>query len=99
MYMYVYIYKSCYKIFVLQKSILFINQGARISLGPVVRITPDEVHLSDPSHYDTIYRVGTKFSKPASFYHAFGVKRAAFLLPSNDAHRIRRSAMSPFFSQ
>src|SRR6266702_4331392 len=39
--------------------------------GPVIRIGPDEVHLSDPDNYDKINRVGTKFSKDGAFYGAF----------------------------
>jgi len=36
--------------------------------GPVVRISPDEVHLLDPTHHQTIHRVGTKFTKDPAFY-------------------------------
>lgn len=30
--------------------------------GPIVRIGPNEVHLADAEHYDTIYYVGSKVS-------------------------------------
>jgi len=65
----------------------------------VVRITPDEVHLSNPEHYDSIYHVGTRYSKDARFYSAFGNPNSAFTTPSNNLHRIRRSGLNTFFSR
>lgn len=67
--------------------------------GPVVRITPDEIHLSDPENYERIYFVGSKYSKSADFYRAFSSNSAAFTTPSNEAHRVRRAALNPFFSR
>lgn len=31
--------------------------------GPIVRIGPNEVHLANVEHYDTIYHVGSKYNK------------------------------------
>ena len=39
--------------------------------GPVVRITPNEIHLSDPDNYDKIYYIGTRFWKSPVFYGTF----------------------------
>lgn len=65
----------------------------------MVRITPDEIHLSDPENYERIYFVGSKYSKSADFYRAFGSNSAAFTTPSNEAHRVRRAALNPLFSR
>jgi cytochrome P450 len=65
----------------------------------VVRITPDEVHLSDPDNYDKIYYVGSKFPKSWAFYGAFGPDKAAFTTPGHEEHRVRRAVLNPFFSQ
>jgi cytochrome P450 len=69
------------------------------SSGPVIRISPNEIHLSDPENYDKIYRIGTKFSKDPIFYGAFGYGSAAFPTPSNEVHRVRRAALNPLFSR
>jgi cytochrome P450 len=64
-----------------------------------VRITPDEVHLSDPDNYEVIYHVGSKYSKSAPFYSSMGAGYSTFSTMSNDLHRIRRARLNPFFSR
>ncbi|CZR59395.1 uncharacterized protein PAC_09287 [Phialocephala subalpina] len=66
--------------------------------GPIVRITPDEVSLSDPSNYDLIYFVGSKYPK-STFYSSFSAGYSTFATQPHDLHRIRRSALNPFFSR
>ena len=69
-------------------------------IGPIVRITPDEVSLCDPDLYDEIYRVGTKYTKDPAFYGAFGgLENSMFNYESNKAHRIRRAVFDPLFSR
>ncbi|KFY37873.1 hypothetical protein V494_04603 [Pseudogymnoascus sp. VKM F-4513 (FW-928)] len=68
--------------------------------GPVVRISPDEIHLADPENYEKLHYVGSKApSKAASFYDGFDLKIAAFGTISNDLHRVRRAAISPSISR
>ena len=67
--------------------------------GRIVRINPDEVHLADPSHYDEIYYMGTKYSKAPIFYNALCVPSSSFGTPQNEIHKIRRGAMNPMFSR
>ncbi|KAK0619599.1 cytochrome P450, partial [Immersiella caudata] len=70
--------------------------------GPVVRISPNEVHLSDTTLYDTIYSVGTRFLKDPSFYTPMeGPVATPILLTvlSPDEHRWRRKMITPFFSR
>ena len=46
--------------------------------GPIVRICPNEVHLSDPELYDKIYYVGTNFTKDPIYYNATNVPFSTF---------------------
>ncbi|KAH0536015.1 hypothetical protein FGG08_007082, partial [Glutinoglossum americanum] len=67
--------------------------------GPVLRITPNEVHLCDPDNYEKIYHVGTKYWKSPEFYGIFETGTSAFGTFANDLHRVRRAALSPLFSR
>jgi cytochrome P450 len=64
----------------------------------MVRITPDEVHLSDANNYELINFVGSKYPKSA-FYDGFGIGYSTFSTKSVEMHRIRRGALNPFFSR
>ena len=52
--------------------------------GPVVRITPNEVHLSDVENYDKIYYMGSRYYKSPDFYNAFCIPGALFSTIPND---------------
>jgi Cytochrome P450 len=77
----------------------FMTAALRQLLGPIVRIAPNEVHLSDPDNYDVIYSVGSKFYKDRAFYGALGDKFSIFSTASNELHRYRRAPLNPFFSR
>jgi hypothetical protein len=66
--------------------------------GPVVRIAPNEVHLSDPYNYETIYSVGYKFNKDPDFYVGFRNDTIFNVVPP-EAHRQARMPLNPFFSR
>lgn len=65
--------------------------------GPIVRINPWEVHIRDPTYWDTIY-TNNKIDKDAWFYRAFGDNRGTVGTGPCDLHRRRRAAMAKFFS-
>ena len=68
--------------------------------GPIIRINPEEVHFVDPDFYDVIYTGTTqKRDKWAWFCRQFGVPDSTFATVGHDHHRLRRSAMNPFFSK
>jgi cytochrome P450 len=68
-------------------------------LGPVVRITPDEAHLSDPDNYQVMHCIGTKYPKSTQFYGAFGAGYSTFTAGPVDVHKARRARLDPFFSR
>lgn len=70
-----------------------------LSTGPVVRIAPHEVHISDPSCYDVIYSIFSKFYKDPAFYDVLGNEWSTFAIASNEKHRQRRAPLNPFFSR
>ncbi|KAM0705953.1 hypothetical protein Q7P35_007313 [Cladosporium inversicolor] len=68
--------------------------------GPVVRITPDEVHIASNSEdYEKIYHVGSKYAKSPNFYNALCVPHSSFGTASNEVHKIKRGAMNPIFAR
>lgn len=68
-----------------------------VSLGPIVRISPWEVHIDDPAFFDTFY-TNNKLDKDAWFYRAFGDNGAAVGTAPWEQHKARRGAMAKFFS-
>lgn len=62
-----------------------------------MRINPWEVHIQDPSYWDSIY-ANNKIDKDAWFYRAFGDNRGTVGTGPWELHRRRRAAMAKFFS-
>ncbi|KAL1605273.1 hypothetical protein SLS60_004821 [Paraconiothyrium brasiliense] len=68
--------------------------------GPVVRINPHELHVADPAFYDSVYvGPGRRTEKWEYSARMFGTSTAAVGTTGHDLHRIRRSALNPFFSK
>lgn len=67
--------------------------------GPVVRITPTELHIDDSDYYEQLYARGTgRRNKYSYFAGRFGYASDWFSTVDHDLHRQRRKAISPFFS-
>lgn len=65
-----------------------------------MRISPYELHVNDPDFYDELYAGGgKKRNKYPWFVRLFGMKDGAIVTIDHDHHRLRRSAISPFFSK
>ncbi|PLB48688.1 putative benzoate 4-monooxygenase cytochrome P450 [Aspergillus steynii IBT 23096] len=68
--------------------------------GPVIRISPDEVHVHDPDYFDQIYnQANGRTDKPPHVAGVFGPYSATISTQSHTLHKTRRSAVSPFFSR
>ncbi|KAI9054764.1 hypothetical protein LZ554_001913 [Drepanopeziza brunnea f. sp. 'monogermtubi'] len=67
--------------------------------GPIVRITPHELHINDPEYYDEIYgSVTRKRDKLYPWVALAGIPNATFATVGHEHHRLRRAAISSFFS-
>ncbi|KAF2834761.1 cytochrome P450 [Patellaria atrata CBS 101060] len=66
--------------------------------GPIMRIGPNEVHISDPDHFETLHNVTNRIDKDQWYYRFVGSQDAGFGTGDADLHRIRRKAMNRFFA-
>ncbi|KAI0194578.1 putative cytochrome P450 [Astrocystis sublimbata] len=70
--------------------------------GPIVRIGPNEVHIDDASFYNEVYSNHTAarpIDKLEKYRHRFGMPEALISTVDGETHRIRRTAISGFFSK
>ncbi|CAN9099470.1 unnamed protein product [Alternaria alternata] len=65
----------------------------------VLRIGPNELHITDPTLYHTIYSQRYTFPKQRSFYDAFNTPHSVFVEHDGELHRARRKLLSNFFSK
>jgi hypothetical protein len=77
----------------------FLELDSPVSLGPIVRITPSELHIKDPSFYGTIYSGDSKRDKVLAHIKWAGTLGSAHATVDHDIHRVRRSAQEKLFSK
>ncbi|KAL8663142.1 MAG: hypothetical protein Q9168_008143 [Polycauliona sp. 1 TL-2023] len=69
--------------------------------GPIVRISPYELHINDPDYVDELY-VGSSIRRTLKYDWAvrgFGPPTNVFATANHEHHRTRRGAVAPFFSK
>lgn len=68
--------------------------------GPIIRVTPDELHVNDVGFLDTVYAPSSsrrdKYDYQLRTLRVPGGVGAAI---SHDVHKKRREALGPFFSK
>ena len=92
---------SNFRIGTVQFLIIVLYWNTDYPIGPVVRINPSELHVLDPSFYETLY-VGSSVRPTDKWYWSarmFGPSAAAVGTADHDVHRHRRAALNPFFSK
>lgn len=67
--------------------------------GPIVRITPDELHVEDSDYWDELYSQRNRYDKFEWMAGRFGNNSSVFTTAKHDIHSIRRGALNPFFSK
>ena len=66
--------------------------------GPIIRINPTEIHISDPDFHGTIY-CHTRVNKEESFRHRLGHPGSMHSTVEKSLHQKRRAALTPYFSR
>ena len=68
-------------------------------LGPIIRVTPDEVHVNDITILDTIYTAPNvhRRDKDRAQLRGLDVGMSTSGTAAHDLHRKRRAELSPFF--
>jgi cytochrome P450 len=67
--------------------------------GPIIRISPHELHVIDPAFYKTLYRNDGRWHKHAWTYDAFGAPNSTIFGSNHETHKARRRAIAPLFSK
>lgn len=68
--------------------------------GPIVRISPYEIHINDPEFIDEVYPGSSPRSMKYQWSQKmFGIHSAFLVTESHELHRIRRNALAHYFSK
>ncbi|RAL03205.1 cytochrome P450 [Aspergillus ibericus CBS 121593] len=67
--------------------------------GPIIRISPDEIHIRDSSFFEEMFSNSLPWDKLEHLQYRFNNSTGTFSTPKHDAHRPRRAALNPFFSK
>ncbi|KAL3430456.1 cytochrome P450 [Aspergillus tetrazonus] len=66
--------------------------------GPIVRISPHELHINDPDYYEVLYSRDSPRNKYDYFTKQFPVAGSSIATVDHYHHRVIRSNMNPYFS-
>ncbi|KAI1121324.1 trichodiene oxygenase [Nemania abortiva] len=67
--------------------------------GPIVRISPYELHINDPEYFDQLYRQDGVWDKYDWAVDAFATHGALLLTPQHELHKARRQPLNAYFSK
>ncbi len=66
--------------------------------GPIVRISPWELHIDDPEYYEVLYSYNQPRDKYKLYANMFGTPEAIIAVLDHAHHRSLRANMNPYFS-
>ncbi|KAH9205912.1 cytochrome P450 [Leptodontidium sp. 2 PMI_412] len=92
----------CYEFYydvVLKGQYTFKIKDLHKEYGPIIRISPYELHVDDPDYYEELYSSHKPRNRYAFFVAQFGLPGSTFSTVDYKFHRGRRAAISPFFSK
>ncbi|KAF2100215.1 putative cytochrome P450 [Rhizodiscina lignyota] len=67
--------------------------------GPIVRISPRELHIQDSEFYDELYAPKNRKPDKDTEWVKFSMPGSIFSTAPHELHRIRRAPLNPFFSK
>ncbi|KAL4795745.1 cytochrome P450, partial [Aspergillus venezuelensis] len=67
--------------------------------GPIIRITPRELHIQDASFFETFYAPAKPASKLKDLSDRLNMPNSAFSTPNPHLHKLRRGPLNPLFSK
>lgn len=67
--------------------------------GPILRISPHELHVSDPAFFETLYSYEGRWHKYDWAVNAWAAKYATIFTADHELHKARRQPLNPFFSK
>ncbi|KAJ5628200.1 hypothetical protein N7490_010428 [Penicillium lividum] len=67
--------------------------------GPVVRITPWEIHIKDPDYYNTVYAGPGKHRNKDPLFSGIGYPKSIFSINSHELHRPWRKILTHFLKK
>ncbi|KAL9110537.1 MAG: hypothetical protein Q9227_004895 [Pyrenula ochraceoflavens] len=67
--------------------------------GPIVRISPTELHVKDPEYLETIYSQGSGIDKAEWARFMFSIPFSIGSTVEHDTHRARKAPLLSFFSK
>ena len=70
-----------------------------IFIGPIVRISPFEIHIKDPDWYNELYTSSIHPRDKSAWFVGRSGGNSIFATIPHDHHRLRRSALNPYFSK
>ncbi|TVY80571.1 Cyrochrome P450 monooxygenase [Lachnellula suecica] len=73
--------------------------GTKPQEGPIVRISPNELHVNDPDFYATLFSTNAPRNKFPFYVDQFALPGSGFSTIDHYHHRLRRQPLSPFFSK
>jgi hypothetical protein len=67
--------------------------------GPIIRISPTELHIDEPEYYEELYSQHKPRNKSTFYVDQFNFPYTSFTTVDYKLHRARRAALNPFFSK
>lgn len=67
--------------------------------GPIIRISPYELHVIDPAFFEKLYRQDGRWDKYAWSFNAFSASGAMICTADHDVHKARRQPLNSYLSK